>query len=161
MGVSYVPHFPRDTWLGWAMAWIFNKVVYLDIVQMLLAPADYWYDPQNHSGYLKNSRFLAEANNQVNFDQARKEKWTNLKYAKFIKWERDTTIIPRESAWWGQYTSDLNVINRFETEVYKQDLIGIRTLEESGRAEFASLPGDHMHFTYNQINFFCDNVFRK
>ena len=161
MGVSAVPTFSRDGWLGYIMAWLIDKVIYWDIIQYLLAPADYWRDPQNPKGYLGHSTFLAEANNEIHFNQTRKDLWLQLKYARFIKWADDTTIIPRESAWWGMYTEDYNVVSRFDTEVYQKDLIGIRTLEESGRADFISIPGDHMHFSNEQINQKVDSVFRR
>ena len=49
------------------------------------------------------------------------------------------------------YNKDFEVVSRFETEVYKEDLIGIRTLEEDGRADFTSIPKDHMHFAHSEI----------
>ena len=54
-------------------------------------------------------------------------------------------IIPRESSWWGTYDEHYNEITRFETDVYQNDLLGIRTLEEQGRADFIEIEGDHMH----------------
>ena len=161
MGVSSPPQYPRDTLSGFILTWLANKVVYWSFSQYIIAPADYWRDPQNISGYLKYSRFLAEANNEENFSQARKDSWLSLKYATFVKWEQDTTIIPRESSWWGEITPDLYTVSRFDTEVYKKDLIGIRTLEETGRAEFVTLPGDHMNFSHDQINKVCEKAFTK
>ena len=73
MGVSMAPHFPRESWSGYFLTLLINKVVYLDIAQWIIAPTDYWRDPTNIEGYLKNSHFLAEANNEINFDQARKD----------------------------------------------------------------------------------------
>uniref|UniRef100_A0A7S3KB39 Palmitoyl-protein thioesterase 1 n=1 Tax=Euplotes crassus TaxID=5936 RepID=A0A7S3KB39_EUPCR len=161
MGVSFAPTFPKETWLGTALAWIINKFVYFNFMQYLVAPADFWIDPTNPQGYLKHSRFLAEANNERNFDQNRKDLWLALKHARFVKWEQDTTIIPRESSWWGMYSPDYNIVSRFDTEVYKKDLIGIRTLEEEGRADFISIPGDHMKFSHDQINNIVRPVFTQ
>jgi hypothetical protein len=36
--------------------------------------------------------------------------------------------------------------------MYQQDLIGIRTLEEEGRAVFLEFPGGHMRFNYQQVD---------
>ena len=161
MGVSYFPGLSGDTWFGTVLAWIINRGVYFDVTQYFIAPADYWRDPQNPEGFIKNSRFLADANNEAHFNQTRKDLWLSLKYARFVKWEEDTTIIPRESSWWGMYTEDYNIISRFDTEVYQKDLIGIRTLEEEGRASFVSIPGDHMHFSHSQINDITQIAFLK
>ena len=161
MGVSSPPRCPLDTIYGRAASYFSSKLIYWDVAQMFLAPADYWRDPNNFEGYLKHSRFLAEANNEVNFSQKRKDSWLNLKYTIFVKWEEDGVIIPRESSWWGELTSDHTVISRFNSEVYKQDLIGIRTLEESGRADFITIPGDHMHFNPDQINKIVEKAFTR
>lgn len=161
MGVSYAPDFPRDSFFGPIFAFIIDHAIYYDLLQYLIAPADYWRNPNDPDGYLKYSRFLAEANNERNFNQTRKDKWTSLQHARFVKWESDEVIIPRESSWWGMYTEDYNVVSRFDTEVYQKDLIGIRTLEESGRADFVSIPGHHMAFTYDQIVEIVHDVFIK
>jgi palmitoyl-protein thioesterase len=152
MGVSALPKLPRDGWLGWLLCLVIDRVIYFQIAQFFLAPADYWRDPQNMEGFLKYSKFLAEANNEVNFNQTRKDKWLSLKKAIFVKWIDDTTIIPKESSWWGMYDSNFNIMSRFDTEVYQKDLMGIKTLEEDGRATFETLPGDHMHFSHDDIN---------
>ena len=161
MGVSSPPKCPIETFYGRAAAWISSKVIYWDISQMFIAPADYWRDPNNYEGYLKYSRFLAEANNEINFNQTRKDLWLNLKQCIFVKWELDSVIVPRESCWWGELTSDNTVIDRFKSKVYQQDLIGIRTLEESGRADFITIPGDHMTFNTDQINSVVEKAFIK
>ena len=152
MGVSAYPHYPREHLLGYFMTYIIDAFIYLDIAQRIIAPADYWYDPTHRDRYLKYSSFLARANNEVDFSQERKDAWLDLNYCLFVKWANDTTIIPRESSWWGQYTEDWNIVSRFDTEVYQKDLIGTRTLEEQGRAEFATIIGDHMENIIINLN---------
>ncbi|CAI2378042.1 unnamed protein product [Moneuplotes crassus] len=161
MGVSFVPTFPKESKLGSTLAWIVNKIVYYRMTQYFLAPADFWRDPNNQEGYFEYSRFLAEANNEKNFDQRRKDQWLKLQHATFVMWDNDTTIIPKESSWWGMYSPDLKLLSRFETDLYKNDLIGLKTLEESGRAEFISIPGDHMEYTRTQINLIVGPTFIK
>lgn len=161
MGVSAVPHFPREEWIGWIFCLVIDRVIYLNIAQYLLAPADYFRVPNDPEGFLKHSKFLRDANNEANFNQTRKDLWIGLKFARFVKWEQDTTIIPDESSWWGKYDIDMNTLSRFDTDVYQKDLIGIRTLEEEGRADFVSIPGDHMDFSHEQINHIVSPVFRR
>jgi len=161
MGVSAFPRYPRETWSGYILTWVINKIIYYGFTQMFIAPADYWRDPNDREGFLKHSRFLADANNERNFNQTRKDMWVNLKYARFIKFEQDRVIIPRESSWWGQYTEDFNVVSRFDTEVYQKDLIGIRTLEEEGRADFIAIPGDHIEVSLEKINELVEEPFLK
>lgn len=152
MGVSEAPKFPRDSWSGYILTLLINQVIYYDLAQWIIAPADYWRNPKDLDGYLKYSKFLAEANNERDFSQERKDAWINLNHCLFIKWINDTVIIPRESSWWGVENPDLNVVSRFETEVYVKDLIGIRTLEEQGRADFVAIQGDHMDNIIQNLN---------
>ena len=42
-----------------------------------------------------------------------------------------------------------------DTQLYKEDWIGLRTLDGSGRLVFGSVPGAHMHFT---LQWFLHNV---
>ena len=152
MGVSMAPKYPREHWDGYFLTMLINEFVYWELAQWIIAPADYWRNPNDMEGYLKSSRFLAEANNEVHFDQARKDSWLSLNHCMFIKWMNDTVIIPRESSWWGEYKPDFNIVSRFDTRVYKEDLIGIRTLEEQGRAEFVEILGDHMDNILENLN---------
>ena len=161
MGVSVFPKTPLTTWKGVVLSWLVDRLAYWGIFQWLIAPSSYWRDPKNLQGYLKYSTFLAEANNERNFNQTRKDMWLSLKHARFIKWEEDTMIDPNESSWWGEYTKDMEVLTRFETEVYQKDLIGIRTLEEEKRADFIAIPGDHMDFTHEQVNKLVEEAFIK
>ena len=94
MGISFAPKLPKETWLGSSLAYVVNTIIYWNIAQWFIAPADYWRDPQNPEGFLKYSRFLAEANNERNFNQTKKDLWLSLKAARFVKWDFDTTIIP-------------------------------------------------------------------
>ena len=87
MGISFVPKFPKESWLGSPLAFIVNKIIYSSITQWFLAPADYWRDPQNPEGFKEYSRFLAEANNEINFNQTKKDQWLSLKSARFVKWK--------------------------------------------------------------------------
>jgi palmitoyl-protein thioesterase len=101
---------------------------------------------------LDKSEFLAEANNERDYSDERKQKFLRLNRAMFIKWDSEQVIKPAESSWWGQYDINYNVLHRNSTDVYQKDLIGIRTLEEQGRAKFVSIPGGHMEFTFEQID---------
>lgn len=160
-GISAVSHMPRESWIGSIVDWIVDKLIYYDIMDRVLEPADFWRDPEDHQGYLEHSRFLAEANNEVNFKEERRSAWRKVGKAMFIKWENDQTIIPAESAWWGQYDEDFRVLCRHETEIFQDDLIGIRYLEEQQKSQYVTFPGDHMQFNFTQINEYVLPVLRN
>lgn len=160
-GVSAVSNMPRNGIFGGIVDFIVDKLIDFGFMDNIIMSADYWRNPHDHADYLANSRFLAEANNEVNYSDQRKRNWLSLTRALFIKWEQDTHIIPKESAWWAEYDVDMNLVQRHDTEIYKNDLIGLRTLEERGQTGFVSFPGDHMAFNYTQINDYVLPVLRQ
>lgn len=151
-GVSALQHSDRKTFIGGIMDWVVDKMINYDFMVRVIAGADYWRDPKHHENYLKHSRFLAEANNEVNFQEERKEAWINLNHAHFIKFKNDDTIIPAESAHWGQLDEDWNDVKRHDTEIFKEDLIGLFTLEQLQKTEYSTWPGDHLEFNFTQVN---------
>jgi palmitoyl-protein thioesterase len=61
-------------------------------------------------------------------------------------------ILPRETAWFGYYDKDLKtLLNYNETDLYKNDYIGIRELNENGKIDFVGLPGNHLQFSDDDI----------
>mmetsp|Transcript_17588 Transcript_17588/g.24241 ORF Transcript_17588/g.24241 Transcript_17588/m.24241 type:complete len:82 (+) Transcript_17588:668-913(+) len=62
-----------------------------------------------------------------------------------VLWKDDTIVSPRESEWFGQYDSNHMLVELREQDAYTNDVLGLRTLDESGRLHFYEVPGDHMH----------------
>jgi hypothetical protein len=46
---------------------------------------------------------------------------------------------------------DLTFYNLVQTELYKEDWIGLRGLDEGGRVSYISFPGDHLNFNEDQV----------
>jgi palmitoyl-protein thioesterase len=73
MGVSALPHCYEGIFCK-PINYITKSMVYWDSIQSHVGPAGYFRDPNNLEGYLENSHFLAEVNNEKNFNESRKEK---------------------------------------------------------------------------------------
>lgn len=159
-GVSSLPNTDRNSYIGGLIDWVVDKTIQYSFMERILSPADYWRDPNDMNKYLNTSRFLAEANNEVHYSEDRKEAWKHLNNALFIQWSEDQTVIPKESAHWGQYDENFEVVHRYETNLYRQDLIGIKFLEDNLKANYIEFPGDHMNFNFTQINQFVLPVLR-
>jgi palmitoyl-protein thioesterase len=143
-GISLVPGLSQYSNIGNLVNSLVNKVVNLEAFQNFVAPSNYWKNIDDEEGYLNHSKFLAISNNESYFNSTKREIWLSLKYALFIKFSRDKVIVPKESSWWGGYTENFTEVSRFETKIYQQDLLGIKTLEETGKAEFQIYDGEHM-----------------
>ncbi|XP_074268975.1 uncharacterized protein LOC141592277 isoform X2 [Silene latifolia] len=70
-------------------------------------------------------------------------------YIKIPTFEEETIITPRESSWFGYYPDgSTNVILPFnETQLYKEDLIGLKALHEAGKVTFKKAPGEHVNLS--------------
>ena len=157
MGVAVLP---RCTGLLAYLCMPFNyitrMVVYTSVIQNNVGPAGYFRDPYNYDDYLKGATFLPDLNNEKNRTLSIiKENYENLEKILLIKFEDDTMIIPKETAWFGFYDKDGETLVKMEDmDFYKNDYIGMRRLNEKGNVIFESFPGDHLQFNHTQI----DNV---
>lgn len=134
---SYVGLLKANTWGSW--------------VQGHLVPAQYFKSTNDTTGeptdeYLENSNFLADINNERALkNPAYKTNLAAINNFVMYMFENDTTVIPKESGWFA-YTnaSDGAVTPLREREIYKQDWIGLRALDEKGGLHFRTTEGGHM-----------------
>lgn len=70
----------------------------------LIAPAQYWHDPFNHTDFLNGSIYLADINNEreEKRDEYR-ENLVRLENFVMVRWRDETTIIPAASSQFGFY----------------------------------------------------------
>jgi palmitoyl-protein thioesterase len=80
---------------------------------------------------LNNSIFLPYLNNEKpeNYTNHIIDRFASLNGAMFVMFTEDTVIYPKESSWFWELQEDNTILPLNETEFYKQDLIGLRTLE--------------------------------
>lgn len=67
----------------------------------------------------------------------------------------DTVVDPRFSEWFGEYqanTRDLIYMN--ETELYIDDWVGVKDLNEAGKITYVAWLGNHLQFNYTQVDEF-------
>jgi len=135
---------------------VLNGAAYNPDMQDLVAPAQYWRDPFNYNAFLNGSKFLADLNNmREEKNQAYKDVITGLKNYVLAQWDDDTIIIPKESSLFGFYVEgNDNITEPLEaTPQYKEDWLGLKTLNESGRLHFYHLTGGHTnvdHYWFRQ-----------
>ncbi|KAK1077144.1 hypothetical protein LTR33_008334 [Friedmanniomyces endolithicus] len=122
-----------------------------DYVQGRVVPAQY-YRTVNEStgaaseGYLEGSGFLADVNNErVLKDASYVDKIAALE--RFVMWvfEEDKTVIPKESGWFAEVNGTDGVVTGLrDREMYKEDWLGLKRLDEKGGLVLKSTPGGHM-----------------
>ena len=159
MGVDAVPGCYQGIICG-----VLNKFVktfvYSMVAQDWIAPAGYFRDVQNFDTYVKNSVFLANLNDEwamsmgiVDDTNPTKRRLSTLNGAMLVKFEGDHVIYPKESAWFQSLSPDgKTVLPLNATHFYTEDYIGVKELNEAGKIQWVSLPGDHLKFTKDDIN---------
>ncbi|KAL8403764.1 hypothetical protein RB594_008861 [Gaeumannomyces avenae] len=114
-------------------------------VQSRLVPAQYFRDPAaNFDRYLEASNFLADINNErVLKNQTYRDNIIKLvNFAMFV-FEEDTTVIPKETAWFEE-VNGTEVVPLRARDLYREDWIGLRELDRKGGLKFRTAPGEHM-----------------
>ena len=123
-------------------------------IQDLVAPAQYWHDPLNQTNFVTGSHYLAVVNNEKedkNSDY--KDRMLQLENFVMVKWEGDTTVIPKETSHFEFYVpgQESEVLPLSESSLYQEDWIGLKTLDEEGKLHFYTVPGHHVQFDYDWV----------
>ncbi|KAK9274992.1 hypothetical protein L1049_022249 [Liquidambar formosana] len=122
--------------------------IYSDYIQAHLAPSGYLKFPNDISAYLEKCRFLPKLNNELPDERnsTYKERFTSLQNLVLIMFEHDTVLIPKETSWFGYYPDGAfkPVMPPQQTNLYNEDWIGLKTLDDAGRVKYISVPGNHL-----------------
>jgi palmitoyl-protein thioesterase len=109
--------------------------------------------------YLSTNRFLTSINNEIpeTRNQSYGHNLASLHTLVLVIFTEDKTVVPKESAWFGSEAGDksdgdqqrvfeLNkiVIPMRLQPLYKEDWIGLRTLDEREGVVFEACVGEHM-----------------
>ncbi|CAI7840784.1 unnamed protein product [Closterium sp. NIES-53] len=124
-------------------------------LQNLVAPSGYVKIPTDISGYLAGCKYLPHVNNELascrNATYA--DRMRSLQRVALIKFTGDTVLYPPETAHFGFFApNDFNKILPInETQLYKEDWVGMKWLVEARRVDFISVPGNHLWLTRGVI----------
>jgi len=151
MGVTDIPHC-----FSGAICSVVNKVaralVYMQLVQDHLGPAGYFRDPADYSKYVADSVFLAKLNNESTPVASEKTKFSALNGLMLVMFTEDTMVYPKESEWFQTLDNkDKSVVPLEDSDFYKNDDIGLKSLNDAKKVQFISIEGDHLQFSKDDI----------
>lgn len=126
--------------------------------QRNVVPAQYYRDPsagdEQWEKYLEMSGWIADVNNDREEKNGvyRERVVRRLSRLVMLMWSGDETVVPKESAWFAELEREEDEDDEAkrkvrwlrETEGYKGDWIGMKTLDQEGRLEFLEVEGGHM-----------------
>jgi palmitoyl-protein thioesterase len=127
---------------------------YNSLVQELVVQAQYFHDPLEPNEYLTYNTFLPDINSDITINTTYKENIMKLNNLVLVMFAEDTVVVPKESSWFGFFPdNDLSKIIPYnQTQLYIEDRIGLKSLDEAGKLKFDSCPGNHMKFTMDWFN---------
>ena len=66
-----------------------------------------------------------------------------------VKFAEDSTVVPRGTEWFEFYElgQAQKMLPYNQTDLYKEDWIGLKTLDEQGKLDFLTSDGDHLQFS--------------
>ncbi|XP_027084921.1 uncharacterized protein [Coffea arabica] len=122
--------------------------IYSDYIQEHLAPSGYLKLPNNIAGYLEKCRFLPKLNNEIPGERnsTYKARFSSLQNLVLIMFEHDTVLVPKETSWFGYYPDGAfnPVLAPQQTQLYIEDWIGLKTLDDAGRVKYVTVSGNHL-----------------
>jgi palmitoyl-protein thioesterase len=128
---------------------LLTHAAYSEWVQKFLVQAEYWHDPFKPQIYAENSVFLADINNERVVNKTYRDNLQKLRNLVLVMFEGDTIVQPKDSEWFGYFVDgqDKIMYKMEDSLLYKEDRIGLKALNESGRLHLLSVPGNHLIFS--------------
>jgi palmitoyl-protein thioesterase len=120
---------------------------YSDWTQKNAMHAQFYKDVNNLDEYLKKSGYLPDLNNErATKNASYKKNLASLNKFVMIAFTKENVLIPPESAQFGFYKGNSNktVLSMKQQKIYKEDWIGLKTLDKKGKLVLDQLPGKHM-----------------
>jgi palmitoyl-protein thioesterase len=146
-GISEFQKCGTTDWLCKGAQGLLRSNTWSTFVQSRLVPAQYFRDPNQYSQYLESSNFLADINNERELkNQTYKKNMEKLERFVMYMFEDDTTVIPKETGWFAE-VNGTDITELRDREIYKEDWLGLKSLDKKGALIFETTPGNHMSIT--------------
>ncbi|KAF6013888.1 hypothetical protein HII13_001137 [Brettanomyces bruxellensis] len=144
---------PRcDNWLCKRRNELLKGHLYDPRVQNSMVQAQYYRDVHNFDDYITGSNFLKFVNNEFIKNNEYADNLIKLNRLVLVMFLKDHTLVPKESAWYFDTDPETNQPIPFNlTMAYKQNLVGLKTLDMENKLDFITIDGEHMQLTEEDL----------
>ncbi|KAJ2126991.1 hypothetical protein GGF48_003449 [Coemansia sp. RSA 921] len=151
-GVSQIPSCAQhDTMCNW-MRRMASRGVYSWYVRDHVVQAQYFKDPNRLDEYLERNVFLPDINGDSRDQPLEyRERIVALEKMVLVRFSNDSMICPAGSSWFGFVDENGGEIGVEDTRMYREDWLGLRELNESGRLELVQVEGTHMQISERDL----------
>ncbi|CAG8588552.1 8605_t:CDS:2, partial [Diversispora eburnea] len=148
-GVSELPNCDKGDGFCRLMNTMASRGVYSEFVRKRVIQAQYFKDPKNIETYLAKNIFLPDINNELMFkNKTYAKNLASLNKFVMIRFTEDTIVRPKDSSWFSFYDEEGNLIPLQEQKIYKEDWIGLKELNNSGKLIFKDCETSHVTYIY-------------
>ncbi|HLW72996.1 MAG TPA: hypothetical protein VKR54_03025 [Candidatus Babeliales bacterium] len=134
-----------------------HRFAYSYIMQHWVSFAGYWKDPLHYRQYLDKNIFLPYLNNEIKHQDSElfKRNISNLAAMVLVQSTKDDVIYPQASCHFGFYTigSLKDITSLYDSPLYQKDLLGLKTLAETGRLHLKFAHCAHTELQSDEYNF--------
>lgn len=134
-----------------------HYILYSTPAQRYISFAGYWHDTIHYHEYLTKCRFLPRINNEIEHCEkdTYKANICSLTNMVLVNSDQDDIIEPINSCHFGFYKvgSQTEKESLFETDLFKEDKLGLKTLYESGRLHLRTAHCTHTGYQKDRENF--------
>ncbi|KAG5440288.1 hypothetical protein PCANB_001858 [Pneumocystis canis] len=143
-------HCPISSYICKFIGYIIKRGFWMYWIRENIVPLQYYRDPKNMADYLQYNTFLADINNEKEIkNHTYVKNLSSLKSFVMVEFSDDELIIPKESSVFNSYDEvSRTTIYLKESQVYKEDWIGLRQLDEKNALFQITIPGKHMEIDY-------------
>ncbi|KAJ1680228.1 hypothetical protein EV182_000425 [Spiromyces aspiralis] len=134
---------PND-WACALMHRMAHQGIYSWYVRDHIVPAQYFKDPDRLDLYFEKNIFLPDINNEVRVNQTYADNLASLERFIMVRFTKEDVVVPSISTWFGFVNELDDDIPLQFTELYTEDRLGLRQLDEQGRLLFLTNEGFHM-----------------
>ena len=147
MGTSKVP-FCLEGVICYIINGLADHFVYGKVIQNTIGPAGY-YRTATHPENYQNSDSILNELNHPKFNE--KERFIGLESLVLIGFKDDKMISPKETAEFGIFDENYEVQRMNETDEYKNDVFGLKSLDDKNKVKIFYLEGEHLNFDFDDI----------
>ncbi|KAG0186148.1 hypothetical protein DFQ28_008250 [Apophysomyces sp. BC1034] len=148
-GVSDIPNCMNQNDVACLlMRSIVRRGVYSSFVQHRVVQAQYFKDTKRRQDYLENNIFLPDLNNDLALkNQTYAKHLSQLEAFVMIRFADDVMLKPAETSWFSVLDEDGELVPLEKQDLYREDWLGLKSLDHQGRLKFLVSPGQHMQIS--------------
>jgi palmitoyl-protein thioesterase len=128
-------------------------ICYFRIFRKFVSACEFVRHPKFMSWFYESGSLLADLNNELQINQQHRDRLKALDLFMTIQHANDTMVQPSITSIFGYFKDHqmTEVVDLEDTQLWKEDRLGLREMHDDGRFFRCTIPGEHETATYGQF----------